>query len=149
MNATRSTPTIPPFVNRMMKFILRSPFHGLVSKSMMLISFQGRKTGKTYTTPVSYSRHGDLATVFTHAGWWKNLRGGAPVIARIQGRDVHGWAQPVDQDKASIADGLAAHLQKVRSDAGFYGVSFDESGKPKRVEVENAVHTVVMICIRV
>ena len=46
------TPSIPPIVNKTMKLILRSPMHGVVSKSMLLISFTGRKSGKTYTTPV-------------------------------------------------------------------------------------------------
>ena len=39
-----------------MKFILRSPLHGMVSKYLTLITFTGRKSGKNYTTPVSYSQ---------------------------------------------------------------------------------------------
>lgn len=61
------SPTIPPFLNKTMKTILRSPIHGMVSKSILLITFTGRKSGKTYTTPVSYSQDGDLVTIFTHA----------------------------------------------------------------------------------
>ncbi len=32
----------------------------------MLISFTRRKSGKTYTTPVSYSRQGDKVYIFAH-----------------------------------------------------------------------------------
>ena len=62
-----------------MKFMLRSPMHSLVSKSVLLISFTGRKSGKPYTTPVSYSQSGDQVIIFTHAEWWKNLRSDTPV----------------------------------------------------------------------
>jgi len=142
------TPTIPPYVNSAMKFILRSPLHGMVSKSVLLISFTGRKSGKTYTTPVDYSQDGDQVTIFTHANWWKNLRGGAPVSLHIRGRELQGLAEPVAEDKGLIAAGLAAHLRKVPSDAKYYVVTFDEGGNPKEEEVEKAVQSVVMLHIQ-
>ena len=37
-------------------WLLRSPFHGMLSNGMMLITVSGRKTGKKYTTPVDYTR---------------------------------------------------------------------------------------------
>ena len=141
------TPTIPPFVNQAMKFVLRSPAHGMVSKSMLLITFTGRKSGKTYTTPVDYSQDGDRVTIFTHANWWKNLRGGAPVTLRIQGRELQGLAEPIAEDKQAVAAGMMAHLRKVPSDAKYYGVTFDEQGNPRAEEVEKAVQSVVMIRI--
>jgi deazaflavin-dependent oxidoreductase (nitroreductase family) len=142
------TPTVPPIVNRGMKLVLCSPVHGLVSKTVLLITFTGRKSGETYATPVSYSQHGDQVYIFTHAEWWKNLCGGAPVTLRIQGRELQGLAEPVAEDKQAIAAGLMAHLQKVQSDARYYGVTFDDHGNPRAEDVEKAVQTVVMICIR-
>ena len=139
------TPTIPPFVNSSMKFMLRSPLHGLVSKTVLLISFTGRKSGKTYTTPVSYSQEGDQVTIFTHANWWKNLANGSPATLRIRGREFQALAEPVAEDKRAIAAGLAAHLRKVRSDAQYYKVTFDEHGEPRPEEVAQAVETVVML----
>jgi deazaflavin-dependent oxidoreductase (nitroreductase family) len=131
-----------------MKFVLRSPVHGMVSKSVLLITFTGRKSGKIYTTPVSYSQDGDQVYVFTHAAWWKNLRNGAPVTLRIQGREYKGLAEPVAEDKIAIADRLDDHLRTVPSDARYYGVTFDDQRNPKAEEVERAVQTVVMIRIR-
>jgi deazaflavin-dependent oxidoreductase (nitroreductase family) len=141
------TPSVPPYVNQAMKLLLRSPAHGLVSKTVLLITFAGRKSGKTYVTPVSYSQTGDQVTIFTHALWWKNLRGEAPVTLRIRGRELQGLAQPVAQDKQVIAAGLAAHLRKVPSDARYYGVTFDDYGNPRPEEVTQAARTVVMIRI--
>lgn len=142
------TPTIPPYVNSAMKFVLRSPVHSMISKSILLITFTGRVSGKTYTTPVSYSQDGDQVTIFTHANWWKNLRGGAPVTLCIRGRELQGVAEPIAEDKRVVAAGLAAHLRVVPSDARYYDVTFDKQGNPRAEEVEKAVQTVVMVRIR-
>jgi hypothetical protein len=40
--------------NPIVSWLLRSPLQGLMSSSTMLITFAGRKSGKTYTTPVNY-----------------------------------------------------------------------------------------------
>jgi deazaflavin-dependent oxidoreductase (nitroreductase family) len=148
MSDTTSAPTIPPFLNRAMSFVLRSPVHGVVSKAIMLITFTGRKSGKTYTTPVSYSERNGEVVVFTHANWWQNLRGGAPVTMRIRGEEFQGLAEPVADDKESVAAGLSAHLRQVPSDAKYYDVTFAADGNPRADEVARAVQTVVMIRIR-
>jgi deazaflavin-dependent oxidoreductase (nitroreductase family) len=142
------TTSVPPIVNRAMKLVLRSPVHGMVSKSVLLITFTGRKSGKTYTTPVSYSQTDGQVYIFTHAAWWKNLRSGMPVTLRLGGRDLQGLPEPVAEDKQAIAAGLAAHLRKVPSDARYYGVTFDDHTNPRAEEVEKAVQTVVMIRVR-
>jgi deazaflavin-dependent oxidoreductase (nitroreductase family) len=142
------TTTVPPIVNNAMKFVLRSPVHGMVSKTVLLISFTGRKSGKIYTTPVSYSQSGDQVYIFTHAAWWKNLRSDTPVTLRLRGREFKGLAEPVAKDKQAIAAGLAAHLRKVPSDARYYQVTFNEHGDPRAEEVEKGAQTVVMIRIR-
>lgn len=141
------TATVPPFVNRAMKLLLRSPMHKMVSSTVLLITFTGRKSGKTYTTPVSYSQNGDQIILFTHANWWKNFRSGAltPVTLRLQGQERQGLAEPVAGDQQAIAAALTRHLQQVPSDARWYKVTFDDLGTPRAKEVEEAAQTVVMI----
>ena len=141
-------PTIPPYVNSAMKFVLRSPVHGMVSKTVLLITFTGRKSGKIYTTPVSYSQHNDQVVIFTHANWWKNLQNGMPVTLRIRGLEFQGLAEAIHADKQAVAAGLSQHLQKVPSDARYYGVTFDDHKNPSAGEVDKAAQTVVMIRIR-
>lgn len=143
------TTTVPPFINKAMKFVLRSPMHNMVSKTVLLITFTGRKSGKSYTTPVSYSQSGDQVSIFTHAAWWKNLCCVAPVKLQLRGRELQGLAEPVAEDKHTIATGLAAHLRQVPSDARYYGVTFDELSNPRAEEVEKAVQSVVMINVKV
>ncbi len=142
------TPTVPPALNRAMKFILRSPVHGIVSKSVLLITFTGRKSGKSYTTPVSYSQENGQVNIFTHAGWWKNLQGEVPVTLRMRGRELEGLAEPVAEDKVAVGAGLIEHLRKVPSDARYYGVTFDDNNDPRVEEAEKAAQTTVMVRIR-
>ena len=136
---------VPPWVNQIMKFTLRSPAHRLVSKSILLISFTGRMSGKSYATPVSYSRDGEQVTVFTHARWWKNLQIGSLVTLRIQGQNRKGLVEPIEKDRHAIAAALADHLRQVPGDARWYSVTLDGGGNPDPAEVEKAVQTVVML----
>lgn len=142
------SPSIPPIVNRLMTFVLRSPLHGIVSKNFLLITFTGRKSGKIYTTPVSYSQDGDRVTIFTHANWWENLQHEAPLTLRLRGQEIQGLAESIAEDKQAIAAGLMAHLQKAPHDAKFYNVTFNNHGLPRIEEVEKAVQTVTMIQVQ-
>jgi hypothetical protein len=140
--------TVPPILNKTMKFVLRSPLHRVVSNYLTLITFTGSKSGKTYTTPVSYHQKDDLVFIFTHANWWINLQGGATVRLRLRGKDYPGLAEPIVEDKGAIAAMLTAHLKQSAFDAKFYGVTYDEQGDPIQDEVEQAVQTVVMIRVQ-
>jgi F420H(2)-dependent quinone reductase len=83
------TPPIPGWaygiVNPTMSFILRSPMHGLLSKQLMLLIYEGRRTGKRYSIPVGYTRDGNRLTLFSHAKWARNFEGGYPVAVRLEG----------------------------------------------------------------
>lgn len=139
------TSSVSPMLNKTMKFILRSPFHRMISKYLTLITFTGCKSGKTYTTPVSYSQQDDQVTIFTHANWWKNLRGGASVRLHIRGYEHQGLAEPVAEDKQAVAAALTAHLRNSPFDARFYDVTIGDDGNPIPEDVEQAVQTVTMI----
>ena len=60
---------IPEFffalINPIVRFLLRSPIHGLWSGSLMLITFTGRKTRRFYTTPVRYLQRDGAVWAFT------------------------------------------------------------------------------------
>ncbi|HWQ84401.1 MAG TPA: nitroreductase/quinone reductase family protein [Anaerolineales bacterium] len=142
-----ASPTIPPYINSAVTTILRSPLHGLFSQSFLLLTFTGRKSGRTFTTPVGYSQSGDTLTLFTHARWWKNLLNAAPVTLHLRGREIQGVPEPVTGQEAILA-GLLARLRRVPRDAGFYGVTIDNRGYPDLAETIRAVQSVVMIRIR-
>ena len=123
----RNRAPVPPFLmkvmNPVMMLMLRSPFHGAVSKQIMLFSFKGRKTGKRYTIPVAYLRKNNELTVYTHSNWWKNLRGGAPVTVRIQGREYSGVAESMDKYetvKRMVRDLIEKNGEKMSRRMGYW-----------------------------
>ena len=71
-----------------MRWLLALPFPTPLSRSLMLLSFTGRKTGRAYRQPVSYVADGeDLLT--PGGGRWKlNLREDEAITIRLRGHDV-------------------------------------------------------------
>jgi hypothetical protein len=135
-------------MNRIMSGLLRSPFHFVVSRTIMLITFTGRKSGQTYTTPISYAREGSVVTAFAGAKWSRNLAGGAPVTLRIKNKDYAGRGDAIADDKVAVAEGLRDFLRVVRFDARFYGVNFDDDGEPNWDEVQRAAQRATMIRVQ-
>lgn len=139
---------MPSWFNRIMSGLLRTPLHRPVSKTIMLITFTGRKSGKIYTTPISYAREGDKVTAFSRSKWSRNLGGGAPVTLRIKNVEYSGQANLIADDKAAIAEGLRSFLRLVRFDARIYGVKFDKNGEPIWEDVQRAAEKVSMIQVQ-
>ena len=135
-------------MDRLMIWTLRSPFQRIISGSIMLITFTGRKTGRTYTTPVSYLQEGNQVTMFTRASWWRNLQAGARVTLRVRGRDVQGFAEPCAEDRRAVVLGVVHYLQWRPGEARFYQVAVDPKGEPRREEVERTSQGLVMIRIK-
>lgn len=100
--------------NPMMIWLLNSPLHGVVSKMYMVVTFTGRKSGKTYQTPVEYFPVGDDGTIgFLTQGsriWWRNLQDGAAVTLRVRGQDVRGTSQTTLGDPDAYTAALTAYL---------------------------------------
>lgn len=98
--------------------ILRSPFHPLVSRSLVLISFSGRRSGRTYTIPAMYAREGDRLIVISGPAedhtWWRNLRGGVRVHVRLRGRGLDARADAIAGGDAPgiVAEGARVWLAR-------------------------------------
>jgi deazaflavin-dependent oxidoreductase (nitroreductase family) len=126
-------------------WLLRSPLHGAMSRSTLLLTFTGRKSGRTYTIPVNYVRHGDELLVAGSRGrsWWKNLRGGAAVSVRVRGRDMRGQADALQGEEAE--EGLLEVLRAVPAYRRYWKVELGEDGRARepdalrRVARENAL----------
>lgn len=103
----RSGPPMPKaayiVANPVIKAVLRSPLHRLMSKSLMTLTFTGRKSGKRYSMPVGYLERGKKLFVFSHSAWSNNFRGGAPVAVRLRGKELRGTASVIE-DRQRIAE---------------------------------------------
>ncbi len=136
--------------NPMVIVVLRSPLHGLLSSSTMLVTFFGRKSGKAFTVPTNYVRDSDklLVTSFRARTWWRNLRGGAPVTVRLQGRDYSGGGKAIE-DLDAVTGGLREYFHHVPQWAKYSGVTLDANSEPNIESVKRAAHDKVMVEIRI
>ena len=134
--------------NGLVRLLLRSPLHFLLSDDLLLLSYHGRLSGRQYTIPVSYSRAGDVVTVFTYRTWWRNLRDGAPVVVVLKRQRLQGLAEAICDDQAAIAEGLLAHLRQHPSLAKGYHVALRPDGRPDSDAVRQAARFEVMVRIR-
>lgn len=118
--------------NPIVIFLLRSPLHGLMGISTMLITFAGRKSGKTYTTPVNYvwDDHTLLVVSPRDRLWWRNLRGGAPVTVYVRGQSMKGIGRAFEGEEALKDGGLLTVLRKMHAYQRYRGVQLDENGQP-------------------
>jgi hypothetical protein len=148
MTATATPPTVPGYVNWLVKRLLRSPLHRFLSRNTMLLTYTGRKSGRSYVVAVRYVRHGDLVTCYTDSKWWINLRGGAPVQMLIAGDTVRGIATPVE-DRATVAASLSEFLRATPGDSKYYGVRRGADGQPHSDDIRTAAQYTTMIQIRV
>ena len=126
--------SVQKLYNPLVIWLLRSLLHGAMSKSTILLTFTGRKSGRTYTTPVNYVRdRGDLLVVGSREhSWWKNLRGGAAVIVRVRGRDMRGEAEAFEGEAAE--EGLLTMLRAVPAYRRHWKVELGEDGRPRDPE---------------
>ena len=106
--------------NPLMKWLLASPLHFLVSDWYMLISVTGKKTGHVYTTPVQYKQVAHRLTIISSKDyqWWKNLRSGAEVQVNLQGQAHSAYATVSDTQKDVLAayDALYPNMAKESRD---------------------------------
>jgi hypothetical protein len=130
-----------------LKRILASSFHGLMSNNLMLIHVNGRKTGKRYTLPVPYSQEGNTLIVMAAGVWWKNLRGGAPVRVRLRGKDYDGYAE-VYEDREIITTEVRKFLSQRPEVARFLKVQLDANGQPDAEGLKRAASLRVVVRIQ-
>ncbi len=134
--------------NGMMAWILKSPFHPLLSKNTLLLEYTGRRSGKAFETPVNYVRSGDelLITSQRQRTWWRNFIGGAPVRVWLAGEPVTAWAlAQVNPDE--VAQSLEKYLTAAPQIARYFQVSLDDQSHPKSAEVQLAAQNRVTVRI--
>jgi hypothetical protein len=115
----------------LMTWLLKSPLHGMISRSTMLINVIGRRSGRRITIPVNYQRRGNTLWVISHRErtWWKNLRGGAEVTLRLTGKDNKGRAKVIEEETA-VAQSLFEYYALLPKLAKYVGIELDDNGSP-------------------
>jgi F420H(2)-dependent quinone reductase len=94
--------TVLRLSNPLIKTVLRSRLHWLLSRWLLLLTWTSRKTGRRRTTPLSYVREGPVVYLTTGDRWSADLVGGAPVHVRLVGRWYDGHADVVRDRNESL-----------------------------------------------
>lgn len=112
-----------------MSWVLRSPFHRMLSNGMLLITVTGRKTGRQYTTPVGYYNDDGYLWIMTSRDrtWWRNLQGGADVNLLLKRKPVKGFAE-TELDGKAVESLLFEYIQHI-----------PQAAKPMGIRMENRI----------
>ena len=95
--------------------VLESPLHGIMSKGLLVLKYQGRRSGTGYEVSLQYIE--DDGNLYIWAGnatektWWRNFQKPAPVAAQLRGEEVAATASLVD-DPARRAELLRAYVDR-------------------------------------
>ena len=103
--------------NPVMRRLLESRAHWPLSRWFAVLVWSGRKTGRHYSTPISYLREGTTVHITTGDIWWRNLIGGAPVAMCIAGR----WYQ-ANAVAVTDADESRAEHERLFREHPWFGV---------------------------
>jgi deazaflavin-dependent oxidoreductase (nitroreductase family) len=113
------------FGNVFVRLVLRSPLHALLSRSLLLFTYTGRRSGESHAIPVQYVRHGERILVFAawpeRKRWWRNFEGGARAVRlRERGHWIEGMAVVVT-DAQQLEAARRVYLEKFPKAASVIG----------------------------
>ena len=133
----RTLPT-QGLVNRIVNGLLHVPLVARgIGRPLITLHVVGRRSGKRYTVPVAYTRHGDELLIGTPFGWARNLRTGDTVEVNFKGRrrtaDV-----VVLIDEASVVEDYRIIARDNRSFARFNNIRRDATGNPDPDDLRQA-----------
>ena len=140
-------------INPFVVLILGSPLHFLASKNLIFITFQGRKSKKTFNIPVSYHREGNdlIALTLKQNLWWKNLKMLNRTQITLLGKKEDVGITIVDQDTQFIKEKMRELIIEKPIDAYFAKVKLDNNKLPVEEDLEEASqkHIVLKFTLKV
>jgi hypothetical protein len=119
--------------NKFVIWLLRSPLHGLISRSMVVMHIQGVKSGKLYQVPVNYVTVQEetgtrlIVTSERQRTWWRNLRQETDLVLTYRGKQRRALAQAIEEQNA-VAAGFGRYFRASPKSARYYGVELTPEG---------------------
>jgi deazaflavin-dependent oxidoreductase (nitroreductase family) len=132
--------------NFMIRLILSSPLHAMMSKNTLLIHITGRKSGKQYTTPVNYTQQDNLIRLTTQRRrvWWRNFKDRPETAITLRGQRLSGTAK-VFENLEEAADGIAKYLRPAPQMARYFDVKQNPDGSFDKTDLLKAAENRVVI----
>jgi hypothetical protein len=137
-------------LNPIVKTILKSPLHSIMSGDIVLLKFTGRKSGRELSTPVSYRVVDDSIHCFTDKvnQWWRNLDNVESIELVLKGKALTGKPTVVSKNSEVISKAFGDFLTALPRSASFSDVRLDKEKKPNQDDVERAAKALVFIEIK-
>jgi deazaflavin-dependent oxidoreductase (nitroreductase family) len=124
--------------NAVVRGLLRSPLHRLLSGRLLTITVVGRRTGRRYRIPVGYVEHDEALLIGTAGTWYRNLRTGSTVEVRLRGRLRR--AEPeVIRDEARATELYRAILHRNPVHGRFAQIRITADGGPDPDDLRRAL----------
>lgn len=128
--------------------LLQSPLHGLMSKELLVLEYRGRKTGKTYATPLAYVTVADHPFCVTrrHTNWWKNATRTEPVTVWLRGERWDAVCERLPSASPDANSGFVAFLAANPGTARMlYHVRVNGRREPDPGDVAREIHDSVVV----
>ena len=141
---------MPAWLNSLMAWMLRTPgLQRVVGRTTLLVTYQGRKSGKAYTLPLSYLDLDDRVLVSGHRTrlWWRNMEANPNVQLRIAGKEVAGVASVMPDPESALAD-YCALLEAQPMLARMAEVPLGDDGKAERERALEVLAYTVVVSIK-
>ena len=139
------------FLNPVMRGLLRSPLHGITSHNIGIVHFTGRKSGRKLSTPLSYTREGNIVRLLSNQStrWWLNFRGeGVKVEMEIARQRHPGTATLLEGDSAALREGVQRFIRALPRDAKVYGLKLDADGEVVEASLAAIADQLILVEIR-
>jgi len=135
------------FINLIVRALLASPLHGMVSDSFMVIHYKGRKSGRDLATPVRYQRVGSTlrCTSSGHTQWWRNVQANPEVSLRVAGEVRPYRASLVAGDPERVRPMLLGFLAEFPQDAVYQDIRIDKQQQLDPDDLEAALQVAVIV----
>ncbi len=136
-------------VNPVLGFLLRTPLAGPARKQLMVLNFTGRKTGRSYSIPLSAHVIDHDLYALTGAAWKQNFRDGASAQVVYDGKTTAMRGELIrDRDVVSDLFHRCAESYGVPRAQRMMGLKFREQRIPTREEFEEAVDRMHLGAVR-
>jgi hypothetical protein len=149
-----SVPTVPfrqPAINGFLASILRSRFHGMASKTNLLISYRGRRTGLVHELPVRFAIGADGYVVRIGRPeakrWWRNFTEPWPLTVIVQGRSIAAMGHVVVGERDEGTDLAAAYFTRYRGSARHQGLRIRKGEQAEREDVRRAATGLLFLSV--
>lgn len=119
-------------LNPLIRALLGSPAHRLLSRDLLVLTYRGRRSGRPFALPLSYVTLGERVYLCTrNSRWCGNFAVAAPVEVRLAGRRRAATAVVVPSRSPEALDALRAFLtHNPRTGTLLYDVRSGDDGRP-------------------